>query len=87
MNRIITYFPLINSKIRIPSDQQSAAISWPLFKIISGATYSKNEMNEDVEEEKALHTRCTTKCPGFFTQTYFFRKTEIHLNILRLSRK
>ena len=36
-----THFPLINSKIRMPSDQQSAAISWPLFRMISGATYSE----------------------------------------------
>lgn len=35
------YFPLISSNINIPSDQQSAAMSWPLLRIISGATYSR----------------------------------------------
>ena len=37
----VAYFPLISSNIRMPSDQQSAAMSWPLFRMISGATYSK----------------------------------------------
>ncbi len=36
-----SYFPLISSNINIPSDQQSAAMSWPLLRIISGATYSE----------------------------------------------
>lgn len=34
------YLPVRSSYIRIPSDQQSAEMSWPLFRMISGATYS-----------------------------------------------
>jgi hypothetical protein len=41
INQDTTYFPLISSKTNIPSDQQSAAMSCPLLRIISGATYSK----------------------------------------------
>lgn len=35
-----THLPLRSSKMRMPRDQQSADASWPLFKMISGATYS-----------------------------------------------
>lgn len=34
------YLPLSSSNTRIPRDQQSAELSWPLFRMISGATYS-----------------------------------------------
>lgn len=34
------YLPVKSSNMRIPRDQQSAEMSWPLFRIISGATYS-----------------------------------------------
>ena len=46
----ITYVPLSSSKIRIPIDHRSTDMSWPLFRIISGATYSGVPQNVHVLE-------------------------------------
>ena len=37
-----TYVPVSSSYIRIPRDQKSTDLSWPLLRMISGATYSEN---------------------------------------------
>ena len=57
--RKTTYFPLINSKMRMPSDQQSAAISWPLFRMISGATYSERRRAGRLETSSRYERRTT----------------------------
>ena len=41
-------FPVNSSNIRIPSDQRSAERSWPLLRMISGATYSGVPQNVHV---------------------------------------
>ena len=45
---ISTYVPINNSHISTPSDQKSTALSWPLLRIISGATYSGVPQNVHV---------------------------------------
>ena len=72
-----TNFPSINSNINTPNDQQSAAMSWPLFKMISGATYSELI---HVHLEFFLKKK-TKKVPGvpqkvhvFFPSPTFFAK-------------
>ena len=45
---IFTYVPINNSHISTPSDQKSTALSWPLLRIISGATYSGVPQNVHV---------------------------------------
>lgn len=42
------YLPLSSSNTSIPRDQQSAELSWPLFRMISGATYSGVPQNVQV---------------------------------------
>lgn len=42
------YLPLSSSNTSIPRDQQSAELSWPLFRMISGATYSGVPQNVHV---------------------------------------
>lgn len=37
--------PVMSSKISTPSAQQSTALSWPLLRIISGATYSAKDFS------------------------------------------
>lgn len=36
----LLYLPVSSSYMKMPSDQRSAAKSWPLFRMISGETYS-----------------------------------------------
>ena len=45
---ISTYVPINSSHISTPSDQKSTALSWPLLRIISGATYSGVPQNVHV---------------------------------------
>lgn len=45
---LLLYLPLSSSKTSIPKDQQSAELSWPLFRMISGATYSGVPQNVHV---------------------------------------
>ena len=47
-NEYPLYLPLSSSKTSIPRDQQSAELSWPLFRMISGATYSGVPQNVHV---------------------------------------
>ena len=37
---LMTYVPVRSSYMSMPKDQKSTALSCPLFRIISGATYS-----------------------------------------------
>lgn len=43
-----TNLPVRSSKIRIPRDQKSTLRPWPLFRMISGATYSGVPQNVHV---------------------------------------
>ena len=43
-----TYVPVSSSYIRIPRDQKSTDLSWPLLRMISGATYSGVPQNVQV---------------------------------------
>ena len=45
---LLTHVPVRSSYMRQPRDQKSTALSWPLLRMISGATYSGVPQNVQV---------------------------------------
>lgn len=92
------YLPLSSSNISIPNDQQSAELSWPLFRMISGATYSGVPQNVHVflprptflakpkspynKERTLLRTLCFGEFPAILMDTYIKKESAPAWHIL-----